>query len=219
VNNKKKIAISISFSIFVAASVFIVLSIFSKQSIKLDTHPATVSDGLGGAMTRIKSERYVSGAPSLPSLSHAVYRLGREVNIGLDTDRLPQSNEEKELVKSAPIREVYSRFSIGSINWADLREMKSGSPVSFPLPGGGHAQGVVNLVEVRKGEPFGIGGALVSGIQGSFSLVQDPLNGARGALIPATGDKAYVFSEENGETFMDVVSKGSVICQGLPPEP
>lgn len=218
-NNKKKIAISISFSIFVAASVFIVLSIFSKQSIKLDTHPATVSDGLGGAMTRIKSERYVSGAPSLPSLSHAVYRLGREVNIGLDTDRLPQSNEEKELVKSAPIREVYSRFSIGSINWADLREMKSGSPVSFPLPGGGHAQGVVNLVELRKGEPFGIGGALVSGIQGSFSLVQDPLNGARGALIPATGDKAYVFSEENGETFMDVVPKGSVICQGLPPEP
>ena len=50
-------------------------------------------------------------------------------------------------------------------------------------------------------------------------MVQDPLNGVRGALIPATGDKAYVFSEENGETFMDVVPKGSVICQGLPPEP
>jgi len=219
VSNNKKIAISISFSIFVAASVFIVLSIFSKQSINLDARPVTDSDSLGGAKTRIEPERYVSSAPSIPNLSHAAYTLGREANIGLDTGRLPQSDKEKELAKSTPIREVYNRFSIGSINWADLREMKSGSPVSFPLPGGGMAQGIINLVELRKGEPFGIGGALVSGIQGSFSLVQDPLNGARGALIPATGDKAYVFSEENGETFMDVVPKGSVICQGLPPEP
>lgn len=45
------------------------------------------------------------------------------------------------------------------------------------------------------------------------------MNGVRGALVPATGDKAYVFSEENGETFMDVVPKGSVICQGMPPGP
>ena len=218
-SNKKLISFSIAFSIIVAASVFIVLSVSSNRSINLGVCPAAASDGLGGANTRIKPERYVSSAPSIPNLSQVVYTLGREVNIGLDTDRLPQSNAEKELAKSTPIREVYSRFSIGSINWADLREMKSGSPVSFPLPGGGAAQGIVNLVELREGEPFGIGGALVSGIQGSFSLVQDPLNGVRGALVPATGDKAYVFSEENGETFMDVVPKGSVICQGMPPGP
>jgi len=218
-SNKKTIAFRIALSIFVVASVFIVLSIFSKQSIKLDARPVTESDGLGGAKTRIEPERYVSSAPSIPNLSHAVYTLGREVNIGLDTGRLPQSDKEKELAKSTPIREVYNRFSIGSINWADLREMKSGSPVGFPLPGGGMAQGIVNLVELREGEPFGIGGALLSGIQGSFNLVQDPLNGVRGALIPSTGDEAYVFLEENGETFMDVVPKGSVICQGLPPEP
>jgi len=219
VSNKKTIALRIAFSIFVATSFFIGLSIFSRQSIKLDVRPVTASGSVGDADTRIEPERYVSSAPSIPNLSQAVYTLGREVNIGLDADRLPQSDEEKELAKSTPIREVYNRFSIGSIKWADLREMKGGSPVGFPLPGGGMAQGIVNLVELREGEPFGIGGALVSGIQGSFSLVQDPLNGVRGALIPATGDKAYVFSEENGETFMDIVPKGSVICQGMPPGP
>ena len=218
-NHKKIILSSLAVLSFVVVSLFIVLSTSFRENTKSGTPPATPSGSLGGAKTRIEPERYVSSAPSIPNLSHAVYTLGREVNIGLDTSRLPQSDKEKELAKSTPIREVYNRFSIGSINWADLREMKSGSPVGFPLPGGGMAQGIVNLVELREGEPFGIGGALLSGIQGSFNMVQDPLNGVRGALIPSTGDEAYVFLEENGETFMDIVPKGSVICQGLPPEP
>ena len=218
-NHKKIILSSLAVLSFVVVSLFIVLSTSSRENTKSGTPPATPSGSLGGAETRIEAERYLSSTTSVPNLSPAVYSLGHEVNIGLDAARLPQSDEEKELAKSTPIREVYNRYRIGPINWAELRGMKSGTPVGFPLPGGGVAQGIVNLVELREGEPFGIGGALVSGIQGSFSLVQDPLNGARGALIPATGDKAYVFSEENGETYMDIVPKGSVICQGLPPGP
>lgn len=215
-NHKKTILSSLAVLSFVVVSLFIVLSTSSKENTRSGTPPATASGSLGGAETRIEAERYVSSTTSVPNLSHAVYSLGRAVNIGLDADRLPQSDEDKELAKSTTIRDVYNRYRIGPINWAELRGMKSGSPVGFPLPGGGVAQGIVNLVELRDGEPFGIGGALVSGIQGSFSLVQDPLNGLSGALIPSTGDKAYVFSEENGETFMDVVPKGSVLCEGLP---
>jgi len=219
VNHKKAFLSSLVVLSFVVVFLFIVLSTSSKENTKSGTPPATASGSIGGAVTRIEPERYVSIPTSVSNPSPAVYSLGHEVNIGLDAERLPQSDEDKELAKSTPIREVYNRYRISPINWAELRAMKSGSPVGFPLPGGVVAQGIVNLVELRDGEPFGIGGALLSGIQGSFSLVQDPLNGARGALIPATGDKAYVFSEENGETYMDVVPKGSVICQGLPPGP
>ena len=71
-SNKKTIAFRIASSTFVAASAFIGLSIFSKQSMKLDARPVAASDGLGGEKTRIESQGYVSGAPSLPNLSHNV---------------------------------------------------------------------------------------------------------------------------------------------------
>ena len=214
-NHKKVILSSLVVLSFVVVFLFIVLSTSSKENTKSGTPPATASGSLGGAVTRIEPERYVSIPTSVSNPSPAVYSLGHEVNIGLDAERLPQSDEDKELAKSTPIREVYNRYRIGPIDWAELRAMKSGSPVSFPLPGGVVARGMVNLVESREGEPFGIGGALVSGIQGSFSLVHDPLRGVRGSIIPAKGEKAYVFFEQNGELLMDVVPKGSVICQGI----
>lgn len=149
-------------------------------------------------------------------LAAAVFRLGAEVHLK-DEPQVPHpSPEEKEIAESLPVHEVYRRFRIEAPDWESLRRLQSGQRVSFPLPGGGQVVGAVELVDMRPGQPFGISGELREGFSGTFSLVQDPLVGTRGFLLPDDERKAYRFTEEKGEIFLDEVDKGSVICHGMP---
>ena len=97
-----------------------------------------------------------------------------------------------------------------------MRALHHGDSVIFPTPDGGYARGVINLIVSRTGEPFAIAGDLITGVSGSFSLALDPLVGARGLLIPLSGEIAYRLSEESGQVFLDVVDKNAVICHGIP---
>lgn len=146
-----------------------------------------------------------------------VFHLGEQVQLSGDEDRAEATTpEEKELAESLPTQEVFRRFRIQAPDWEALRRLQPGQQVSFPLPGGGEVVGPVELVDTRSGQPLGIAGKLQKGFSGTFNLVQDPLVGMRGFLLPDDERMAFRFSEENGELFLDEVKKGSVICHGLP---
>lgn len=159
----------------------------------------------------------LSGQSSQETEQGLVCRLGEEIDLEKVWAQAPEPTpEERERSESLPRDEVYRRFQTAGLDWEALHQLKSGDLVVFPLPGGLSASGIVNLVQTRPGEPFGIAGNLFSGIQGTFSLVQDPLVGVRGFLLPANGEKAYRFKEESGEVFFDEVNIGSILCHGMP---
>ena len=146
-----------------------------------------------------------------------VFQLEYEVDLNPVVNEVNEMSEaEREIVESQPVREVYRRFKVVHLDWDAIKKLSSGAHISFPLPSGLEASGTINLVDRRPGEPFGIGGSLSLGMEGSFSLTQDPLVGVRGFLLPSQGEVAYVFVEEQGDVFMDEVDKGSVLCYGMP---
>lgn len=154
------------------------------------------------------------------STSLVVFQVGAEVKLGGDKneDELSKiSPEEKELAESLPVQEVYRRFHLEAPDWEVLRGLRVGQTVTFPIPGVGKVAGDVQLVDLRPGQPFGIAGKLKEGFSGTFSLVQDPLVGMRGFLLPDDDyRKAYRFTEESGECFLDEVDKGAIVCHGMP---
>lgn len=147
----------------------------------------------------------------------ALFQVGPEIDLqpegGVAADATPR---ERELAESLPENPVYRRFRLKPLDWDALKRLQPGQQVSLPLPGGGQALGTVQLVDVRPGHPFGLAGRFTGSRSGEFSLVQDPLVGVRGFLMPEQGQIAFRISEEAGEMFLDEVDKGSVICHGMP---
>jgi len=156
---------------------------------------------------------------SAESVKASLYRLGNEVDLHAQGVVRPLTSEEQAIAESLPTTSVYRRFSLGKLDWNALHLLKRGDVISLPLPGGVEARAVINLVDSKPGEPYGIAGQMVSGLQGAFSLVQDPLVGTRGFILPDHDGLAFKISEENGDVFLDEVPKGAILCQGMPIAP
>lgn len=149
----------------------------------------------------------------------SIYQLGAEIDLKSIASAHPLSPEEKEVAETLPTTSVYRRFPLGGFDRTALHNLRQGDVISLPLPGGLECRVVVNLVQSNPGQPFGIAGNLIAGMQGTFSLVEDPLVGTRGFIIPELKEVAFIIFEENQALFLDEVPKGAVICHGMPKAP
>lgn len=99
---------------------------------------------------------------------------------------------------------------------ADLRDLRAGQVLQFPLPDG-ILSGRVNSVQTRPGA-VGVGGTLTDGRKGSFSLIQSA-TGLVGRILVRDRQVAYVIrAGSTGQIQLRELALEDVICQPLPRE-
>ena len=122
---------------------------------------------------------------------------------------------------SVPSRNVYRRAIFKPISSQQLRSLSVGSSVTFPLFDGVIAQGHVVLNRAASaGEPAAISGKIETPFVGSFAIVEDPVLGLMGFVLPEQGATAYEIESDNGgNSYLDEVPKGELVCSPYPAHP
>lgn len=122
---------------------------------------------------------------------------------------------------SAPSRNVYRRALFKPISAQQLRSLSVGSPVTLPLFDGVVAQGHVVLNRgASSGEPAAISGKIEAPFAGSFAIVEDPVLGLVGFVLPEQGETAYEIESDNGgNVYFDEIPKGDLLCSPYPAHP
>jgi hypothetical protein len=122
---------------------------------------------------------------------------------------------------SVPTRNVYRRAVFKLISAQHLRALSVGSPVTLPLFDGVIAQGHVVLNRTASsGEPAAISGKIEAPFVGSFAIVEDPVLGLMGFVLPEQGNTAYeIESGSSGEVYFDEIPKGDLVCSPYPAHP
>jgi hypothetical protein len=93
-----------------------------------------------------------------------------------------------------------------------------GSSVTFPLFDGVIAQGHVVLNRAASaGEPAAISGKIEAPFVGSFAIIEDPVLGLMGFVLPEQGETAYEIESDNGgNSYLDEIPKGELVCSPYP---
>jgi len=119
---------------------------------------------------------------------------------------------------SVPSRNVYRRAALKLISARHLRSLSVGSPVTLPLFDGVVAQGHVVLNRAASAsEPAAISGKIVAPFAGSFAIVEDPVLGLMGFVLPEQGNTAYEIESDNGgDVYFDEIPKGDLVCSPYP---
>ena len=122
---------------------------------------------------------------------------------------------------SVPSRNVYRRAIFKPISAQQLRSLSVGSSVTFPLFDGVIAQGHVVLNRAASSdEPAAISGKIEAPFVGSFAIVEDPVLGLMGFVLPEKGETAYEIESDNGgNSYLDEVPKGELVCSPYPAHP
>ena len=122
---------------------------------------------------------------------------------------------------SVPSRNVYRRAIFKPISPQHLRSLSVNSPVTLPLFDGVVAQGHVVLNRAAfAGEPAAISGKIETPFVGSFAIVEDPVLGLMGFVLPEQGETAYEIESDNGgNAYLDEVPKGDLVCSPYPAHP
>ena len=122
---------------------------------------------------------------------------------------------------SVPSRNVYRRAIFKPISAQQLRSLSVGSSVTFPLFDGVIAQGHVVLNRAASaGEPAAISGKIETPFVGSFAIVEDPVLGLMGFVLPEQGETAYEIESDNGgNAYLDEIPKGELVCSPYPAHP
>ena len=122
---------------------------------------------------------------------------------------------------SVPARNVQRRAVFKLISAQHLRSLSVGSPVTLPLFDGVVAQGCVVLNRSASSEePAAISGKIETPFVGTFAIVEDPVLGLMGFVLPEKGDTAYeIESGNSGEVYFDEVPKGELVCSPYPAHP
>jgi hypothetical protein len=119
---------------------------------------------------------------------------------------------------SVPSRNVYRRAIFKPISAQQLRSLSVGSSVTFPLFDGVIAQGHVVLNRAASAaEPAAISGKIEAPFVGSFAIVEDPVLGLMGFVLPEQGETAYEIESDNGgNSYLDEIPKGELVCSPYP---
>jgi hypothetical protein len=119
---------------------------------------------------------------------------------------------------SVPSRNVYRRAIFKPISAQQLRSLSVGSSVTFPLFDGVIAQGHVVLNRAASAaEPAAISGKIEAPFVGSFAIVEDPVLGLMGFVLPEQGETAYEIESDNGgNSYLDEIPKGDLVCSPYP---
>ena len=122
---------------------------------------------------------------------------------------------------SVPSRNVYRRAIFKPISAQQLRSLSVGSSVTFPLFDGVIAQGHVVLNRAASSdEPAAISGKIEAPFVGSFAIVEDPVLGLMGFVLPEQGETAYEIESDNGgNAYLDEIPKGELVCSPYPAHP
>lgn len=122
---------------------------------------------------------------------------------------------------SLPARTVQRRAVFKLIAAQHLRSLSVGSPVTLPLFDGVVAQGHVVLNRpASNGEPAAISGKIEAPFAGSFAIVEDPVLGLMGFVLPELGETAYEIESDNGgNAYLDEIPKGDLVCSPYPAHP
>lgn len=122
---------------------------------------------------------------------------------------------------SVPARNVIRRAAFKLISAQHLRSLSVGSPVTLPLFDGVVAQGHVVLNRAASvGEPAAISGKIEAPFAGSFAIVEDPVLGLMGFVLPEQGNTAYEIESDNGgNVYFDEIPKGELVCSPFPAHP
>ena len=122
---------------------------------------------------------------------------------------------------SVPSRNVYRRAIFKPISAQHLRGLSVGSSVTLPLFDGVVAQGHVVLNRgASAGEPAAISGKIEAPFAGSFAIVEDPVLGLMGFVLPEQGEIAYEIESDNGgNAYLDEIPKGDLVCSPYPAHP
>jgi len=128
---------------------------------------------------------------------------------------------QKEHDPSLPARTVQRRAVFKLISAQQLRSLSVGSPVTLPLFDGVVAKGHVVLNRAASSDqPAAISGKIEAPFVGSFAIVEDPVLGLMGFVLPEQGDTAYeIESINSGEVYFDEVPKGELVCSPYPAHP
>ncbi|HWA26765.1 MAG TPA: DVUA0089 family protein [Lacunisphaera sp.] len=93
--------------------------------------------------------------------------------------------------------------------------LKKGDEITIPLPGGRQVRGVVNLVLQEASGTVRVGGSLVGGVKGSFSLSQGT-DGTNGRVLLRHEELAYLVSTPAlGLVQLRELTLGEVMCHPL----
>ena len=119
---------------------------------------------------------------------------------------------------SVPARNVFRRAVFRLIPSQDIRSLSVGSAVTLPLFDGVVAQGHVVLNRpASASEPAAISGKIVAPFAGSFAIVEDPVLGLMGFVLPDQGNTAYEIESDNGgNVYFDEIPKGDLVCSPYP---
>jgi len=122
---------------------------------------------------------------------------------------------------SVPSRNVYRRAIFKPISAQHLRGLSVGSPITLPLFDGVVAQGHVVLNRgASAGEPAAISGKIETPFVGTFAIVEDPVLGLMGFVLPEQGETAYEIESDNGgNAYLDEIPKGELVCSPYPAHP
>jgi len=117
-----------------------------------------------------------------------------------------------------PSRNVYRRAIFKLTSAQHLRSLSVGSPVTLPLFDGVVAQGHVVLNRAASaGEPAAISGKIEAPFVGTFAIVEDPVLGLMGFVLPEQGETAYEIESDNGgNAYLDEIPKGGLVCSPYP---
>jgi hypothetical protein len=105
---------------------------------------------------------------------------------------------------------------VSELNLARLRSLRAGDVFRLPLFDGREIAARVKLAQSDETGQWLVGGELIEGVQGFFSLgIQDEKPG--GLIMMAQGSQAYAFEPgRSGELFLVERPKQNVVCLELP---
>ncbi len=132
---------------------------------------------------------------------------------------VPPAGAEKSSAASSAAAVNKASLRVTGNDLPRLGKITERSQLMLPLPGGGVATGVVQLVRTEAGGLIRVGGLLTGDHRGSFSLVDDSGQVSGRVLMPQE-KVAYVISSAGvGSATVQALPLGSVICYPFPLEP
>jgi alpha-tubulin suppressor-like RCC1 family protein len=140
-------------------------------------------------------------------------------NPGAKQASVPPADVEKSSAASGAAAANRASLKVAGNDLPQLGKITEHSQIMIPLPGGGVATGVVQLVQTDARGLIRVGGRLTGDHLGSFSLVDDSgrLNGR--VLMPQEKVAYVISSAGGGSATVQALPLGNVICYPFPLEP
>lgn len=132
---------------------------------------------------------------------------------------VPPAGAEKSSAASSAAAANKTSLRVTGNDLPRLGKISEHSQVTIPLPGGGVATGVVQLVRTDAGGLIRVGGLLTGDHRGSFSLVDDSGKVSGRVLMPQEKLAYVISSVSGGAAIVQALPLGNVICYPFPLEP